>query len=59
MVIRSQELKKLEGIYNKSGNNLVLMYGARGCQKEQLLQLFINTRMLSIELSRYSAFSLM
>ena len=44
MVIRSQELKKLEGIYNKSGNNLVLMYGARGCQKEQLLQLFIREK---------------
>ncbi|MCR5144364.1 MAG: ATP-binding protein [Lachnospiraceae bacterium] len=44
MVIRSKELKELENIYMENGNQLVLMYGAKGCQKEQLLQLFLREK---------------
>ncbi|MCR5416806.1 MAG: ATP-binding protein [Pseudobutyrivibrio sp.] len=40
MVTRTNELKKLETIYQSSDNNLVLMYGRLGSMKESLLDTF-------------------
>ncbi|SDB07770.1 hypothetical protein SAMN02910298_00268 [Pseudobutyrivibrio sp. YE44] len=40
MVTRTNELKKLEAIYNENGNNLVLLYGRLGSGKEDLLDSF-------------------
>ena len=31
MVIRHTELKKMEQLYEKNGNQLVLLYGREGC----------------------------
>lgn len=40
MIVRTSEYKKMEQIYQMDRNQLVVLYGARGCQKEQLLQNF-------------------
>ena len=40
MVTRTNELKKLETIYQSEGSNLVLMYGRLGSGKEALLDAF-------------------
>ena len=40
MVTRSNELKKLDAIYQSDSSNLVLMYGRLGCGKENLLGSF-------------------
>ena len=40
MVVRTNEYKQLEEIYRRERNPLVVLYGARGCQKEELLQRF-------------------
>lgn len=40
MVTRTNELKKLDSIYQSSANNLVLMYGRKGSAKEGLLDSF-------------------
>lgn len=40
MVIRHTELKKLEQQYEKNGNQLVLLYGREGCDKEALIRIF-------------------
>ena len=37
-MFKTSELKRLEELYTKSGNQLVLLYGAMDCQKEELLQ---------------------
>ena len=37
-MFKTSELKKLEELYTKSGNQLVLLYGAMNCQKEELLK---------------------
>ena len=34
MNARTTDLKKLEIYYEKSGNQMLLLYGRRGCQKE-------------------------
>ena len=41
MVSRTQEIKKLDSLYSKSKNQVVLIYGARGCLKEELIRDFI------------------
>ena len=41
MVSRTQEIKKLDSLYSKSKNQVVLVYGARGCLKEELIRDFI------------------
>ncbi len=40
MVTRTNELKKLEAIYQNNSSNIVLLYGRIGCGKESLLDLF-------------------
>ena len=40
MVTRTNELKKLDAIYQSNDNNLVLMYGRTGSAKESLLDSF-------------------
>ena len=40
MIVRTQELKTLEESFGQSGNQLIVLYGREGCQKEQLLSLF-------------------
>lgn len=40
MIIQTTELKQMEDLYKKPGNQLVLLYGRDGCQKEQLLKVF-------------------
>lgn len=40
MIIRTAELKRLEELYAKSGNQLVILYGRENSGKEQLLRLF-------------------
>lgn len=40
MVTRTNELKKLEAIYQNDSSNIVLMYGRIGCGKESLLDSF-------------------
>lgn len=40
MVTRSNEQKKLEKIYSENSNQLVLVYGARGCLKEDFIDNF-------------------
>lgn len=41
MKAKSSDVKKLESLYEKSGNQLVLLYGRRGCQKEELIKEFV------------------
>lgn len=40
MVIRHTELKKIEQQYEKNGNQIVLLYGREGCDKEALIRIF-------------------
>lgn len=40
MVIRHTELKKIEQQYEKNGNQLVVLYGREGCDKEALIRIF-------------------
>ena len=40
MVARTNELKKLDSIYQSNANNLVLMYGRSGSAKEGLIDSF-------------------
>lgn len=40
MVIRHTELKKIEQQYEKNGNQLVILYGREGCDKEALIRIF-------------------
>lgn len=41
MKAKNVDLAKLESIYKESGNQLVVLYGRKGCQKEQLIKEFI------------------
>ena len=36
MKAKHTDLEKLEQLYKESGNQLVVLYGRRGCQKEEL-----------------------
>lgn len=40
MVVRHTELKKMEQLYEENGNQLVVLYGREGCDKEAFLKLF-------------------
>lgn len=40
MVMRTNELKKLEGLFQQSDNNLVFIYGRKGSDKELLFRTF-------------------
>lgn len=42
MNAKGSDLKKLETIYGKSGNQMMILYGRRGCQKENLIKEFLN-----------------
>ena len=37
MKAKHTDLEKLEQLYKESGNQLVVLYGRRGCQKEELI----------------------
>ena len=40
MKAKHTDLEKLEQLYKESGNQLVVLYGRRGCQKEELIKEF-------------------
>ena len=40
MVIRHTELKKIEQLYDENGNQLVVLYGREGCDKEAFIRMF-------------------
>ena len=40
MNAKKTDLKELEGWYEKSGNQLMLLYGGMDCRKEQLIKEF-------------------
>lgn len=40
MVIRHTELKKMEQLYEEAGNQLVILYGREGCDKEAFIRIF-------------------
>ena len=40
MKAKHSDLEKLEQLYKTSGNQLVVMYGRKGCQKEELIKEF-------------------
>ena len=44
MVTRSNEQKKLEKIYSENNSQVVLVYGARGCLKEDFIKTFCNDK---------------
>lgn len=44
MVVKQSYIKVLEEIYNKSGNQLVVLYGRMGCGKETLLMDFLKQK---------------
>lgn len=37
MKAKHTDLEKLEQLYKELGNQLVVLYGRRGCQKEELI----------------------
>jgi hypothetical protein len=41
MNAKGTDLKRLETLYGKSGNQMILLYGRRGCQKEILIREFL------------------
>lgn len=44
MVTRTSEIKNLEKLYANNSNQVVLVYGARGCLKEELIKNFCNDK---------------
>lgn len=40
MVVRNTELKKMEQLYSGNGNQLVVLYGREGCDKETFIRMF-------------------
>ncbi len=44
MKAKKSDLAILEEKYDKSGNQLVLLYGRKGCQKEQLIREFVEDK---------------
>ena len=40
MIVRQTELKKLEQLYASNGNQLVVLYGREGCDKETFIKMF-------------------
>ncbi|MCR4610495.1 MAG: ATP-binding protein [Lachnospiraceae bacterium] len=44
MVSRTTEIKKLENLYSNNNKQVVLVYGGRGCLKEELLSSFCNNK---------------
>lgn len=43
-MFKASELKKLEDVYAKSGNQLVMLYGPMNCEKEALIQSFVKEK---------------
>lgn len=48
MVVRHTELKKMEQLYEENGNQLVLLYGREGCDKEAFIKLFCKEKSIFI-----------
>ena len=44
MKAKKSDLAILEEKYNESGNQLVVLYGRKGCQKEELIKEFIGDK---------------
>lgn len=44
MIVRTTELKQLEQLYSEAGNQLAVLYGREGSEKEQLLRLFTQNK---------------
>ncbi len=44
MITKAADLKKLTGLYEQSGNQLVVLYGRRECQKEELIRSFVQDK---------------
>ncbi|MBQ8281604.1 MAG: AAA family ATPase, partial [Lachnospiraceae bacterium] len=43
-MFKTSELKKLEDIYESSGNQLVVLYGPMNCEKEELIKAFVKEK---------------
>ena len=43
-MFKQSELKRLEDLYNESGNQLVVLYGPLNSEKEALIRAFIETK---------------
>lgn len=41
MVVKNADIKKLEDLYAESGNQLVILYGKKDCEKEQVMKSFV------------------
>ncbi len=44
MILRTAELKRLEELYAMQENQLVILYGRDGCEKEQLIRMFTKNK---------------
>ena len=42
MLANHTDIRQLEELYHKSGNQLVVLYGQRDCRKEELIQSFVD-----------------
>ena len=41
MNVKTADIKELESYYEKSGNQLVVLYGRKDCKKEELIREFV------------------
>lgn len=55
MKAKHTDLEKLEQLYKESGNQLVVLYGRRGCQKEELIKEFCDALQMQTGIARASA----
>ena len=44
MTTKATDLKKLESLYEKAGNQLAVLYGRKDCRKEELLKSFVQKK---------------
>ena len=44
MNVKTADIKELESYYEKSGNQLVVLYGRKDCKKEELIREFVKDK---------------
>ena len=44
MNVKTADIKELESYYEKSGNQLVVLYGRKECKKEELIREFVKDK---------------
>lgn len=44
MAARATDLRKLEDFYQKQGNQMIILYGQKGCQKAELISEFVKDK---------------